>query len=139
MRSTVLLGGALLVASMGSAMAQCANPMSLPALRTLLGNNTACIGSTPHAEWSEWHTGSGSAGTLVDWKKGPSDRSDPSSTVGSYSTSANGMLGGKVTYTYGSGSYSYVVQAGSGPVYTFCPLAGGANLSVTIKPGQGPC
>jgi hypothetical protein len=139
MRSTILLGGALLIVSMGSAMAQCASPMSLPTLRTLLANNTACIGSTPNAEWSEWHNGNGTAGTLVDWKKGPSDRNDPTSNVGTYTTSAQGMLAGKVTYTYGSNSYSYVVQAGSGPVYTFCPLAGGANLSVMIKPGQGPC
>jgi hypothetical protein len=136
MRSVTLVGGALLVASMGSAMAQCATPIATQALRTLLTNNTACVGSTPNAQWSEWHN----AGTLVDWKKGPSDPRDPTTTVGTYVISANGDNGGRVTYTYGINSYSYAVQAATVPIYTFCPLTGGgATLSVTIKPGQGPC
>jgi hypothetical protein len=135
MRSVILVGGVLLVASMGSAMGQCTSPMSLPTLRTLLTNITACVGSTPNAQWSEWHN----AGTLVDWKKGRSDPSDPTSTVGTYTIAENGSNGGQVTYTYGSNSYSYAVQTGSGPVYTFCPVGSGTALSVTIKPGQGPC
>jgi hypothetical protein len=139
MRSVTLVGGGLLIASMGSAMAQCASPISLPDLQKLLSNSTACVGSTPNAEWSEWHGGDGSAGSLVDWKKGPSDRSDPSSTVGTYSTSANGTIGGKVTYTYGSNAFSFIVESGSGPVYTFCPIGGGTTLNVRIKPGRGPC
>jgi hypothetical protein len=131
---TVLTFGA------GQAMAACSPPlMTASQIQTLLAGNTACVGHTPSAEWSEWHNG-GMTGSVVDWKKGLTDPIDPTTNVGTY-TIASSITAGEVTYTYGSGgpSYSYYVQQGSTNPYIFCGVSGSPILSVTVNPGQGPC
>jgi hypothetical protein len=135
-RSVILVAGVLSIAGFGSAAAQCAPQMTLAQLQTLLQNNTACVGTTPNATWSEWHNGS-TNGSVVDWKKGPGDPVDPTKTVGTYAITGDTGTSA-VTYTYGGIGYSYTVTQGAGPVYTFC-TTGGASLSVTIKPGQSSC
>lgn len=121
-----------------AAFAACTPPfMTAGQIKTLLANNTACIGHTPTAEWSEWHNG-GSTGTLVDWKKGASDPVDPTTTVGTYAITSS-ITAGIVNYTYGTNSYNYYVSAGSANPYTFCNVAGAPSFSVTVNPGQGPC
>jgi hypothetical protein len=136
-RSVILVAGVLFGAGVGNAAAQCAPQMTLTQLQALLPNHTACVGTTPNATWSEWHNGA-SSGSVVDWKKGPSDPVDPTTSVGTYAITGN-TEGSAVTYTYGSRVYTYTVTQGAGPVYTFCPAGGGANLSVTIKTGQTSC
>jgi hypothetical protein len=137
LRSVILVAGVLSVAGVGNAAAQCAPQMPLSQLQTLLPNNTACVGTTPNATWSEWHNGT-STGSVVDWKKGPGDPVDPTEVVGTYVITGTNE-GSAVIYTYGSTSYTYTVTQGAGPVYTFCPVGGGPNFSVTIKAGQTSC
>jgi hypothetical protein len=138
MRSVILFAGVLSVAGVGHAAAQCAPQMTTTQLQTVLANNTACVGTTPNATWSEWHNGT-TTGSVVDWKLGPSDPVDPTEIVGTYAIASNGD-GAAVTYTYGANNFSFTVTQGAGPVYTFCPAAGGGSiLSVTIKTGQTSC
>jgi hypothetical protein len=66
---------------------------------------------------------------LVDYKRGPSDATDPSATVGTYVVNANNT----VTYNYSGGpSYTYdVCLVASTNTYTFC----GANYGGRNIPG----
>ena len=125
MRSLILVAGLLSVAGVANAQTRCGPQMTATQLQALLPNNTACIGTTPNATWSEWHNGT-AAGSVVDWKKGPSDPVDPTRIVGTYQITGN--TAGSVTYVYGSGHYAFTVTQGAGPVYTFCPSDGGRIL-----------
>jgi hypothetical protein len=122
----------------GQAMAACSTSlMTATQIQTLLANNTACVGHTPAATWSEWHNGT-VAGSLVDWKKGPTDPVDPTTSVGTYSITSS-ITAGTVAYTYSTGGpvYAYYVQQGSTNPYVFCNTSG--SIAVTVNPGQGPC
>jgi hypothetical protein len=130
---------ALVTLNASHVMAACTPPfMTATQIQTLLANNTACVGHTPTAQWSEWHNG-GATGTVVDWKLGASNPVDPTKAVGTYTISLN-FTAGTVTYNYtGGGTYAYYVQQGSANPYTFCNTSGSPVLSVTVNPGQGPC
>jgi hypothetical protein len=128
---------ALLGFGAGNAIAACTAPyLTGPQIQTLLARNTACVGHTPTAQWSEWHNGT-TTGSVVDWKLGASDPVDPTATVGTY-TITSGPTAGTVKYTYGSSSYTYYIQQGSNP-YVFCNTSGSPSFTVTINSGQGPC
>ena len=130
---------ALVTFSAGHVMAACAPPfMTAAQIQTLLAGNTACVGHTPTAEWSEWHSGA-ATGSVVDWKLGPTNSVDPTKTVGTY-TIASSITAGTVTYNYtGGGTYAYYVEQGSASPYTFCNTSGSPIISVTVNSGQGPC
>lgn len=99
-----------------------------------LSGKTVCatLGSQ---KWQEYHQPGGS---LIDYKKGPSDPVDPTKTVGTWSTSGNGN-NSRVTYNYGTGgSYSYEVHL-SGGTYTLCGVGGAPTLDVTLPSGQVSC
>jgi hypothetical protein len=126
-------------------MAQCATSGSYKQLNqsdieSLVGLGTACYpaGGPPWTN-QEYHTSSGASGTIIDYKKGPSDPRDPSKAVGTYTVNADSTI--TYNYTVG-GTYTYSVWGktnGKGATYDFCvgstPLPGG----VRIISGSGAC
>lgn len=121
----------LLAGISGVAMADCNSNTKVTGskLDDLIIGNTVC--ATRGAEkWQEQHR---AGGALWDYKKGPSDKVDPTKQVGTWSIAAN-----NVTYSYtGGASYTYSVH-GSGP-YSFC--TGGAEIvsGATFLPGESSC
>lgn len=125
----------------GEAMAACTgNSLNVAQLNTLLTGNTVCVPATtvPNMTWQELHS---SAGSLVDYKRGPGHPIDPSETVGSWSVSGNPAgNSATVTHNYGSGgSYTYSVY-GTGVVgtnHSFC--GSGPEIVARVKAGGGAC
>lgn len=115
------------------------NNIDAAQVTNLLNNRYACVGTSPNADWNELHSG----GFVLDYKKGPADKVDPSDTLahptGTYAITA---LPGTVTYTYPGGHvYGYTIHAnGTGTIpwskpgtYSFCTTTGGLNLLVTVQ------
>lgn len=96
-------------------------------------------GSPATDRWQEEHRASGE---LWDYKKGPTDRVDPSKKMGSWSLSAD-----TVTHTYDPGgpalTFVWTVHAiASRPgEYSFCTgdRAGVEIVRAIITTGSGPC
>ena len=109
----------------------------------LLTDRYACGGAGGQT-WNELH----SAGNIIDYKLGPNDPKDPSTTVGGYtiaSTTVGDTPVGRVTYNYnnGGGSFAYQIRSAGSPAtttpgtYSFCGVAGAANFSITVS--TAPC
>ena len=110
---------------------------SVSALTTLLRNNTVCVpGATPaNWEWQEFHS---SRGDLVDYKKGPTDKVDPTEKVGTWAVTKDNSGLAIVTHTYGAQQYPFSVHRNGNNSYSFC---GGTppDIKATIKTSQGAC
>jgi hypothetical protein len=121
------------------ATAACAAPSvrvaTTGAMTTLLQGNTVCSPAVtqPTMEAQELHQ---AGGALVDYKRGPTDKGDPSTQVGSWN-----VTGGRsafVTHDYGSGAkYTYAVWTNSDGTHSFC--SANPEIRVRIKLGGGPC
>jgi hypothetical protein len=116
------------------------NDLSLLQIQSLVSGKYACVGSSPNAQWNELHT---AAGTVLDYKLGPTSATDPSDTAshptGQYTITDNGNSGhGTITYNYGAQSFAYSVKDNlTHPLYSFCGTGGGApQLAVTISNGH---
>lgn len=101
----------------------------------VLNGNTTCYPTAAPYSNQEFHN----AGSLVDYKKGPTDARDPTSTVGSYVLLSSGVI-----YSYSAGgTYSYIIYGAtgaSGPgTYDFCTGEGGTRIVVRVKAGSGAC
>jgi hypothetical protein len=132
--NTVLLGCLSQFVS-GEAIAACNGPaLTQAALVTALTGNTVCA-MRGADRWQELHQ---AGGNLIDYKRGPADKIDPSEKVGTWSITANPAgNNANVVYNYGAGgTYTYSVRSNGGNSYSFC---GGPNIDVMIKPGGGPC
>lgn len=116
----------------GQAMAACTGaPMAEAALRPVLTGNTVCA-IRGNDSWQELHV---LGGDLIDYKRGPTDTSDPSEKVGTWSIAGNGQI----TYNYGPGSsYRFAVRSNGGASYSFCGI-GTPDIDVIVKPGGGAC
>ncbi len=106
---------------------------------TLLGGKTACamVGTE---RWQEFHQGNTTAGgNLIDYKRGPGHPTDPTATVGTWSTSGTGSSS-RVIYNYGSGGvYSYEVCQ-NGATIRFCGTPyGGRDIAGSLVAGQVAC
>lgn len=112
--------------------------------RNQIGNQiigkTMCAASG-NDRWQEFHQGNSgdSIGALIDYKKGPNDKVDPSQTVGSWSYAGaddNTLL----VHNYGgSATYSWAVCGSNGGPYTLVSTSGVTVTNVTIRPGQSGC
>jgi len=105
------------------------------ALNSLLGGNTVCVPAVtqPTMEAQELHQ---PGGALVDYKRGPTDKVDPSTPVGTWSVA--GDRSAFVTHNYGGGAqYTYSVWKNSDGTHSFC--SANAEIRVRIKTGDGPC
>ncbi len=122
----------------GQANAACASPsVRVVNLNTLLRGNTACVPTSIGGvkTWQELHV---NGGDLIDYKRGPGHKIDPSEKVGTWlavnSTTPNAV----VTYNYTGGqSYTYQVWRNSSGTYSFC--APGKEVVARIKTGGGSC
>ena len=105
--------------------------------QSVVAGNTLCAASGSD-QWQEFHSG-GPGGTLIDYKKGPSDAVDRTATVGTWTvtgTGANTVL----THSYtGGSSFSWrVCQASS--TYTLVSTGGAVTITgATVKAGQVSC
>lgn len=123
------------------AIAACSAPSSVRVataveLTTLLQGNTVCLPAVtrPTMEAQELHQ---AGGALVDFKRGPSDKVEPSKQVGTWK-----IIGGRgtsVSYDYGGGrQYTYSVWKNPGDnMYSLC--SANSEIQVRIKTGGGAC
>lgn len=128
----------------GSSPAQC--NLSAGQIQALLVGGTYACGAQSRQQWDEFLTG-GSSGTIADYKKGPSDKIDPTVIIGTYAiTPGNATNNGgnpsaydTITYSYAAGgTFTYVVnrpygQVTSGSSYTFYDITGGNSISITVN------
>jgi hypothetical protein len=90
-------------------------------------NSTVCVGHAGAWEAQEMHYENG---ILKDFKRGPSDKLDPTEEIGTWS-----MSGNTVTYNYKGGkTYSYSAYK-NGATVTFCPSGSGILTTATLQPG----
>lgn len=122
-------------------MAACAAPsVRVPTkalLTTLLEGNTVCVPAVtqPTMEWQELHQ-AGSA--LVDYKRGPTDKVDPSKPVGTWVVTGTDGRGVVVTHDYGGGKiYTYSVWDNKDGTHSFC--SANPEIRARIKTGGGAC
>jgi hypothetical protein len=105
-------------------------------IRSAVGNNMVCIPAGSGWQDQEYHSGntSSNSGNIIDYKLGPSSKTDPSTTVGTYSISNAGGTG-SITYTYtGGSSYTFSVAL-NGVTIFFCPPGGGAAMETGFVQG----
>jgi hypothetical protein len=138
----IIFMGALVLASVmtGEAMAACSGTqitnLSTPTLTALLTGNSMCQTWPEVAQ--EQHV---SGGVLQDYKRGPFDAVDPTTTIGSWFIIGEGPRT-TVNYTYGSTSFYYRVflvtgNAGeTGSTYDFC-TGNTVKATATFRPGFG--
>jgi hypothetical protein len=125
-------------------------------LQSFIANATVCV-ARGSERWQEFHAGNGD---LIDYKRGPSDRMDPTKKVGTWSVSglaaqATGTdprgaraprdEGPVLVHTYGNTSYSFAVcvpaaeARRTNPGYILSSPTAGTFNDVRILPGQVPC
>ena len=93
----------------------------------------AC-GVVGQEEWQEFHQGTSAAGgNLIDYKKGPTDPIDPSTSVGAWAILGSGDTS-RVQYTYGATSYQYAVCSQSTNTH-FCGAQFGGRDIMNAKLG----
>lgn len=141
--SAALLVCAGLMSTLGaaSALAVCAAPAtqltgsSSPTLANRLGNNTVCVGPAGNRTNQEFHNGT-TAGTIIDYKKGPSDAKDPTETIGTFTI----VGGNSVTYTYNAGgTFSFTVWQQANGSLDFCNGTTALVSGATVLTGQVAC
>lgn len=122
-------------------MAACASPSTrvntIGSLSALLQGNTVCVPivTQPVMTWQEEHR---AGGALWDYKKGPSDKLDPSKQEGTWAINGSNARSVFVTYDYGGGQiYSYSVWDNHDGSYSFC--SANPEIKARIKTGSGPC
>jgi hypothetical protein len=134
MRAVVLVGVlALGLATSAFAQCPCSNASTrVTKLSALFSGKTVCA-SRGDEQWQEYHA---AGGALIDYKRGPSDRTDPTTQVGNWSVS-----GDTLTHNYGPGaSYQWAVcgDTPKGP-YRFCDGASSVVSGATLRDGQVAC
>ena len=136
--------GAALLGLAGQSFAACvANPpivqLTGAEIVSKLGGQTVCVPSVTvnPMTWQEQHVVlTATGGSLIDFKRGPSDPVDPSEPVGNWSvnTTAN-----TITHNYGAGgSYTYTVFGKNGAgnnIVSFC--GSGPEIVAAVKAGPG--
>jgi hypothetical protein len=123
-------------------MAACAAPSSMrvstkAALTALLIDKTVCVPAVtqPTMDAQELHQ---SGGSLVDYKRGPTDKVDPSEAVGTWAVTGVDGRGVFVTHDYGGGRiYTYSVWDNKDGTHSFC--SANPEVKARIKTGGGAC
>lgn len=133
MRAFRVLGGlALLGAAFvsGNALAACRGQASAG---SGLSGKTLCYTKANGDRFQEYHAGGPNSGDVIDWKKGATDKVDPTKKVGTWSANGN-----NITYTYGSQSYTYAVFR-NGNSNNFCLSGNGEEITPVVRNGQVAC
>ena len=150
----VLVVNLFLASAAGPAIADCTafgGYMTGTQIATLLtpGNTFpsgvyACYKSGGVRQNNEYIFAHGPNGAVWDYKKGPSNPTDPSGPVGTYTGGVTTIGGnsnvGTMTYTYGSTSYTYAIcVTPSGTTYQFYNIAANTNLSIVVSTSNNGC
>lgn len=124
-----------------ASVAACAAPSvrvnTRPTLIALLEGNTVCVPAVTKdpMDWQELHQ---QGGGLVDYKRGPGHKTDPSEHVGTWSLSGVDGRGVFVTHDYGGGkSYTYSVWRNGDGTHSFC--SANPEVKARVKTGSGAC
>ena len=144
MRSIAVAGITLVGLLTQAAFAQ--TPCSADRLTDLqrLSGNTVCGrpaagypgGETSPDRWQEQHH---SNFDLIDYKRGPTDKVDPTKKVGTWSLARNGTATATITYTYeGGSSHTYGVYVFGPAVLSFC-RSGIEIARAGVKTGLTSC
>ncbi|PWB59902.1 MAG: hypothetical protein C3F18_00520 [Nitrosomonadales bacterium] len=123
----------LLAGISGGAMADCNSNTKVTGskLNLLITGNTVCAARGAE-KWQEQHR---AGGALWDFKKGPTDKVDPTKQVGTWSIASN-----SVTYSYTGGpSYTYSVHGPEGGPYSFCSSGAEIVSGAMFLPGSSSC
>ena len=119
-------------------LAACAAPSvrvaNTGAMNSLLKGNTVCVPTVtqPTMEAQELHQ---AGGALIDYKRGPADKVDPSTRVGDWNVS--GGNNAVVTHSYGGAQYTYSVWNNNDGTHSFC--SANPEIRARIKTGGGAC
>ena len=106
-------------------------------MSTLLTGNTVCVpaATQPTMEAQELHQ---AGGVLIDFKRGPTHPTDPTSPVGKWSVTGVDGRGVFVTYDYGGGKiYTYAVWRNTDGTHSYC--SANPEFKARIKTGGGAC
>lgn len=139
LRSTALAAVVMTLAGTTAALAVCGAPatqLTGDALSATLGGKTVCVGGAGTWTNQEFHAGS-AGGDIIDYKKGPGDRIDPSATIGSWSIAGAGR--DTVSYNYGTAAFSYTIWQQSNGSLDFCNGSAAIVSGATVRNGLGPC
>jgi hypothetical protein len=85
--------------------------------------------------WQEFHQ---AGGALIDWKRGSTDKVDPTKQVGTWASSNGANATVRHTYTP-SGTFEWAICIASPGTYTLVSSAAGTVTGATIFAGQGAC
>jgi hypothetical protein len=94
-------------------------------------------------QWQELHVGAAgsTSGDLLDYKKGPTDKVDPSKVVGTWAITQQGNTA-RVTYNYtafgSAGPYAHTVHSNGNGTYSFCGQ-GNQEVVATLQTGTTGC
>lgn len=138
MKLKIVVCAAVFAFSTEGAMAACSTPAATQVkngdLGVLLSGNTVCAVRNGERWQEEHHAG----GVLKDYKKGPTDKIDPTKTLGAWTISGSGANTNVIyTYTGGGGSYPFTVWDNGGGSYSMCKAGGTLDLNFTLRPGTG--
>lgn len=149
MKTAIWAGLIVVLGLVGEASAQ--TPLLCPCdaskiVRTdvaaLVTAKTACA-MRGNEKWQELHQAGGS---LIDYKLGPTSKTDPSEKVGTWLAGVASRTNPlpTVTYNYGpGGTYAYAICAPNTTTtdtFLFCNISTKERLDpVTLKAGQVPC
>lgn len=134
MKLPMIAGVIVFAFSAEGAMAACSAPAASQVrggdLTTLLSGKTVCAGRGGDRWQEEHHAG----GVLKDYKKGSTDKIDPTKQIGTWEVTGSGS-NTNVTYRYTGGSTSsYEVWDNKNGSYSFC---GPGGMDFTLRPGTG--
>lgn len=146
MKKRTIVAGLFFFANLVPPAVACNNPpnnLTGGVVSTLLetAGRIACYrGAVVPPTWTnqEIHA---SGGVLRDYKRGPTNGVDPTTTVGRYTIATSGSRNGIITYFYAGGpTLFYFIQPQSGSptdghagMYNFCPNATGTGLRCTFS------
>ncbi|WP_051906942.1 hypothetical protein [Methylomarinum vadi] len=135
MKYVIVLGLAASIAVSGEAFAVCDAATQLDlSIDNILVDKTVCAEKANGDQWQEYHE---PGGDLIDYKKGPNDPVDPTTSVGTWRLSNRA---GGICYSYGGGNFNYcysVHDIGNGN-YEFCNN-NGLDVTAKLVPGNGGC
>ena len=139
----LFLVGALAVSGSASAACTANTKVDFNTLKSILPGKYACARDGSNWKWQELHVGTADvseSGDLIDYKRGPTDKVDPSKRVGSWALGGQGN-NATVTYTYdafGSAqSYRHTVHSNTDGSYSFC--VNGTEVIATLQGGASGC
>jgi len=134
--------GALAISGQALAACTASTKMSFTQIRATIPGKYVCSKQGgADWKWQELHVGTAGTsvtGALIDYKKGPTDKVDPSKTVGNWAIAGQGN-NASIVYRYtafgSAGPYTHSVHNNGDGTYSFCGT--GPEVIATLQNGPG--